>query len=133
MGSPVESGNKELVVTFIDFRKASDYSYGTALIKVLQELGPDRKTTDLIRPSNKHPIQFNLMVKFNGEIFQPFKITTGVEQDDALSHLLLLNASLRRSSAEREINFCKVVISLKVLNPRERQLKSILFDFWKIT
>ena len=77
--------NKNIVCTFVDFKKAYDSIDRESLFQILKEQGLDLKTLALIRETLTDT---KSKVKFMGEISQPFQIKTGVRQGDGLSPLL---------------------------------------------
>lgn len=76
---------RETVCTFVDFKKAYDSVDRQALFQELEELGLDRKTTEIIKQTLTNT---KSKVKFMGELSSEFEIKTGVRQGDGLSPLL---------------------------------------------
>lgn len=79
------TNSKDIVVTFIDFKKAFDSVDRETLDKVIREFGIKSKLANLIRETLTDT---KSKVKFRGEISTAFKIKTGVRQGDGLSPLL---------------------------------------------
>lgn len=77
--------NKNIVCTFVDFKKAYDSVDRESLFQILKEQGLDLKTLALIRETLTDT---KSKVKFMGELSEPFQIKTGVRQGDGLSPLL---------------------------------------------
>jgi Reverse transcriptase (RNA-dependent DNA polymerase) len=77
--------NAPIVCTFVDFKKAYDSVDRQALFNILEELGLDSKTLQLIKETLTDTTS---KVKFMGEISEPFIVKTGVRQGDGLSPLL---------------------------------------------
>lgn len=87
---------KTYVVSFIDFKKAYDSIDRESLLSVLEEMGLDKKTTNIINATHTNTFS---KVKFIGEISEPFEIKTGVRQGDGLSPLLF-NCTLEKGVRE---------------------------------
>ena len=66
--------SKEIVVTFVDFKKAFDSVDRETVDKIIREFGVKSKLANLIRETLSDTVS---KVKFMGEISQPFKINTG--------------------------------------------------------
>ena len=77
--------NKWYVVTFVDFKKAYDSVDRPTIMRILQEMGLDQKTHNLIQ---KTLTNTRSRVKFRGTLSESFEIKTGVRQGDGLSPLL---------------------------------------------
>lgn len=77
--------NKNVVCTFVDFKKAYDSIDRESLFQILEEQGLDRKTLAIIKETLTNT---KSKVKFMGEVSEPFEIKTGVRQGDGLSPLL---------------------------------------------
>ena len=77
--------NKNVVCTFVDFKKAYDSIDRESLFQILKEQGLDLKTLAIIRDTLTNT---KSKVKFMGDISDPFEIKTGVRQGDGLSPLL---------------------------------------------
>lgn len=77
--------NKNVVCTFVDFKKAYDSIDRESLFQILKEQGLDLKTLALIKETLTNT---KSKVKFMGELSEPFEIKTGVRQGDGLSPLL---------------------------------------------
>lgn len=88
----VKMAGKKFVVIFVDFKKAYDSVDRPTLIKILQELGLDQKTLNLIQQTLNNTTS---RVKFRGTISKSFEIKTGVRQGDGLSPLLF-NCALEK-------------------------------------
>ena len=78
--------NKNIVCTFVDFKKAYDSVDCESLFQILKEQGLDPKTLALMKETLTNT---KSKVKFMGELSEPFEIKTGVRQGDGLSPLLL--------------------------------------------
>lgn len=79
------SRSKNLVITFVDFKKAYDSIHRESLLKILQEFGLHQKLINLISITLKNT---KSKVKFRDEVSEPFEIRTGLRQGDGLSPLL---------------------------------------------
>lgn len=77
--------NKNIVCTFVDFKKAYDSIDRESLFQILKEQGLDLKTLAIIKETLTDT---KSKVKFMGHISEPFEIKTGVRQGDGLSPLL---------------------------------------------
>ena len=77
--------SKNVVCTFVDFKKAYDSVDRKSLFQILKEQGLDLKTLALIKETLSNT---KAKVKFMGCVSEPFKIETGVRQGDGLSPLL---------------------------------------------
>ncbi|KAI5746185.1 hypothetical protein M8J77_000906 [Diaphorina citri] len=77
--------NKDIYVTFVDFKKAYDSIDRETLFNILEEYGADAKTVAIIKESLQAT---KSKIKFMGDISNPFEIKTGVRQGDGLSPLL---------------------------------------------
>ncbi|KAI5720012.1 hypothetical protein M8J77_000651 [Diaphorina citri] len=76
---------KDIVVTFVDFKKAYDSIDRETLFNTLEEFGADTKTVAIVKESLRNT---KSKVKFMGELSDPFEIRTGLRQGDGLSPLL---------------------------------------------
>lgn len=95
-----KSRKKMYVITFIDFKKAYDSIDRESLLSVLEELGLDKKTTNIIKATITNTFS---KVKFMGELSDSFEIKTGVRQGDGLSPLLF-NCALEKVVREWKKN-----------------------------
>lgn len=77
--------NKKLVITFVDFKKASDSIHWESLLNILKEFGLHPKLIRLIGITLKNT---KSKVRFGNELSKPFDINTGLRQGDGLSPLL---------------------------------------------
>lgn len=77
--------SKDLVVVFVDFKKAYDSVDRDVLFNILVEFGVDTKTTEIIKQTLTDT---RSKVKFMGELSKEFEIKTGVRQGDGLSPVL---------------------------------------------
>lgn len=77
--------SQNLVIAFIDFKKAYDCIHRNSLLKVLEEFGLHRKLVNLIRMTLTDT---KAKVKFRGQLSEEFDIRTGLRQGDGLSPLL---------------------------------------------
>lgn len=76
---------KQLVITFVDFKKAYDCIHRSSMMKILRNFGLHPKLIKMIQLTLTNT---KSKVKFRGEISEPFTITTGLRQGDGLSPLL---------------------------------------------
>ena len=90
--------SKDLVVVFVDFKKAYDSVDREVLFNILVEFGIDAKTTAIIKQTLTGT---HSKVKFMGEISKKFEIKTGVRQGDGLSPVLF-NCVLEKTIREWE-------------------------------
>lgn len=95
-----KSRAKTYVISFIDFKKAYDSIDRESLLSVLEEMGLDKKTTNIIKATLTNTFS---KVKFMGELSEPFEIKTGVRQGDVLSPLLF-NCALEKVVREWNTN-----------------------------
>lgn len=77
--------NRDMVISFIDFKKAYDCIHRESLLKILRHLGLHPKLINLIKLTLTNT---KSKVKFRGELSEPFEIKTGLRQGDGLSPLL---------------------------------------------
>lgn len=76
---------KQLVITFIDLKKACGCIHRPSMLKILRNLGLDPKLIRMIELTLNNT---NSKVKFRGKISESFKIKTGPGQGDGMSPML---------------------------------------------
>lgn len=77
--------NRQLIMSFIDFKKAYDCIHRKSLLKILRNFGLHPKLVKMIELTLTDT---KSKVKFRSEISDPFKVRTGLRQGDGLSPLL---------------------------------------------
>lgn len=77
--------SKNLVITFVDFKKAYDCIHRDSLLRILEEFGLHKKLINLIKVTLTNT---RSVVKFRGEVSEKFEVKTGLRQGDGLSPLL---------------------------------------------
>ncbi|XP_046834337.1 uncharacterized protein LOC124431022 [Vespa crabro] len=114
--------SKDIVVTFIDFKKTFDSVDIETIDKTIREFGVNNKLANLIHETLTDMIS---KIKFMGEISKPIQINTGVRQGDGLSPLLF-NCVLEKIVRIWKIKLKEQNISAVTLG---RQNKSIEISF----
>lgn len=90
-----------MIITILDFKKAYNSVGKQAVFDTQEELGVDRKTRDQIHQTL---MKATSKVKFLGEISEPFKLLTGIQQVNGLNPLLfnlVLGSHQRRGKSSQ--------------------------------
>lgn len=91
--------NKQLVIAFIDFKKAYDSIHRITLLRILRNLGLHPKLVKMIELTLTNT---KSKIKFRGELSEEFEIKTGLRQGDGLSPILF-NCALEYIMREWEM------------------------------